>query len=118
MNSTMQKVIMAGMLGILASMSGGFTYAQDTPLKLTRTIPLESVDGRIDHLAIDAQMHRLYVAALGNNTIEVIDLDAGKRISQIGGLQEPQGIRVLPESGTIVVASGEDGKCRFYDKQQ
>ena len=39
------------------------------PLKLTRTIPLPGVEGRIDHLSVDLAGQRLFVAALGNNTL-------------------------------------------------
>lgn len=90
----------------------------DEPLmKLVRTIPLENVKGRIDHFGVDASAHRLYVAALGNDTVEVIDTAAGKRIHTIHGLKKPTGIRVLPESAKLVVASGDDGKVRLFDRE-
>ena len=45
--------------------------AADTPsLKLVQTIPLPCVKGRFDHFAIDTAGQRLFVAALGNNTLE------------------------------------------------
>jgi len=47
------------------------------PLNLVGTIDLPRVEGRIDHLALDRAAQRLYVAALGNNTVEVLDLKAG-----------------------------------------
>ena len=63
-----------------------FTFAAITlqpathePLILVRTIELPGVDGRIDHLAVDSPTQRLYVAALGNNTVEVVDLTASTR---------------------------------------
>lgn len=86
---------------------------QDAPVELVQTIPLPKVEGRIDHLAVDPKAGRLLVAALGNNSVEVIDLAQGKVIHRIDGLQEPQG--VLSCDGQIVVASGGDGSCRFYD---
>src|SRR4051812_14538472 len=82
-------------------------------LKPTRAIPLAGGEGRIDHLAYDARNDRLYVAALGNNTVEVIDARAGERVAQVMGLKKPQGVAVLPETGTVAVASGDDGTCRF-----
>jgi YVTN family beta-propeller protein len=88
--------------------------AQEPALKLAQTIPLDGVQGRIDHMAIDPEGKRLYVAALGNDTVEVIDLVAGKRIDSIRGLKKPAGVRVLPGSRNIVVASGEDGKVRIF----
>src|SRR6185436_5593842 len=90
-----------------------FCAAQEAPVELVQTIPMPKVDGRIDHLAYDAKAGRLSVAALGNNTIEVIDVAAGKVLHKIDGLHEPQGILAL--DGQIVVASGGDGSCRFYD---
>ena len=51
------------------------TQAQEgAPLRLVQTIPLPHVEGRIDHLAVDLRGQRLFVAALGNNTLEVLDL--------------------------------------------
>ena len=87
---------------------------EGTPLELVRTIPMPKVEGRIDHLAYDAKGGRLLVAALGNNTVEVIDLGQGKVLHRIEGLQEPQGLVSL--DGRIVVACGGDGSCRFYDE--
>jgi DNA-binding beta-propeller fold protein YncE len=92
----------------------GLVLLQDSArLELTQTIPLPKVEGRIDHLAFDAKGQKLLVAALGNNTVEVIDLAAGKVVHQISGPQEPQG--VLSLEGEVVVCSGGDGSSRFYD---
>lgn len=90
--------------------------AQDaTLLRLAQTILLPNVEGRIDHLTIDLKRQRLFVAALGNNTVEVLDLRAGKQIHRIGGLQEPQGIIYIPELGKIFVGCGGDGTCQVFD---
>src|SRR3954447_24184873 len=86
-----------------------------SPLSQIGSIPLGGVEGRIDHMAADAKNQRLYVAALGNNTVDVIDLEQGKRVGQIKDVQEPQGVCVLPDTHNIVVASGQDGMCRIYD---
>ena len=83
------------------------------PLQRAQVITLDGVTGRIDHMAADVKAGRLYVAALGNNTVEVIDLAAGKRLRSIADCAEPQGVCVLPD-GTLVVASGTDGCVRFY----
>src|SRR3989442_5996960 len=91
-------------------------YGQETaPLKQIQTIPLSGVKGRIDHMAVDVQAKRLFVAALGNDTVEVLDLRAGKRVHTISGLKEPQGIRYVPELDRIFVASGGDGTCKIFD---
>src|SRR3954454_10555446 len=79
------------------------------PLRLEKTIPLPHVQGRIDHMAIDGKNHRLFVAALGNNTVEVIDLEHGKRINSISGFREPQGVFYLAACNRLYVANREDG---------
>ena len=86
-----------------------------SPLRLERTIPLPGVKGRIDHLSFDADNQRLFVAALGNNTVEVIDLKSGKVIHTISGLAEPQGVLYEPERKRLWIANGADGKVRIFD---
>src|SRR5215467_407186 len=74
------------------------------PLHLARTIPLSHVEGRIDHLAADAEGRRLFIAALGNNTVEVVDLASGTASESIRRLDEPQGIAFLKDSAMVAVA--------------
>ena len=85
------------------------------PLRQVAVIPLGDVKGRIDHMSIDAAGSRLFVAALGNNSVEVIDLLAGKVAQHLAGMQEPQGVRFVADTKMLAVASGGDGKCRLYD---
>jgi hypothetical protein len=89
--------------------------ASTEPLRLAQRIPLPNVEGRIDHFTVDVVGQRLFVAALGNNTLEVVDLKKGVRVQSVPGFHEPQGVRYLPESNTIVVASGGDGVATFLD---
>ena len=87
-------------------------------LRHISSIPLDNVSGRIDHMCVDADGKYLYIAALGNNTVEIIDLKKGKRTSRITGIKKPQGILILPESGNLIVAGGDDGTCRMYSPAQ
>jgi len=88
---------------------------EGAPLRLVQTIPLPHVEGRMDHMAVDLQSQRLFVAALGNNTLEVLDLQAGTHLHTITGLHEPQGVVFLPESNTLVVTNGQTGMCEMFD---
>ena len=81
--------------------------AVQEPLVLARTIELPNVQGRIDHLAFDPLTHRLYVAALGNNTVEVLDATGGSHIKSLPGFREPQGIAALPDMKSVAVANGQ-----------
>lgn len=83
-------------------------------LVLEAKIPLGRVDGRIDHLAIDLEHHRLFVAELGNNSVGIIDLDTKSVVHRIPGLSEPQGVAYVPASGMLYVANGGDGSLRVY----
>jgi YVTN family beta-propeller protein len=87
----------------------------DAPLKLFATIALPNVNGRIDHMAFDSKRQFVYVAALGNNTVEVVDLKNKKVVHSIKGLGEPQGIRFVPESNAIFVANGDNGACDVFN---
>jgi DNA-binding beta-propeller fold protein YncE len=76
---------------------------------------LPGVKGRFDHFAIDTKSRRLFVAALGNNTLEVLDLAAGKRIKTITGLHKPTGVLYLTTPNQIGVANGDDGTFKLFD---
>ena len=83
------------------------------PLVLERTIPLQDVSGRIDHMAIDPGRNRLLIAELGNGTVDIVDLRTGKPVHRIAGLREPQGIGYAPRSDMIAIASAGDGSVRL-----
>ncbi|PYS60007.1 MAG: hypothetical protein DMF76_14960 [Acidobacteria bacterium] len=106
-------------VGILPFLFAALVNAQtNKPLKLEKTIQLPDVQGRIDHMSIDVKGQRLFVSALGNNTVEVIDLKAGKRANTISGLKEPQGVLYVPGSDRLYVASSKDGTVKIFDATQ
>src|SRR5690349_21729086 len=90
-------------------------WPQASPLRLSESIPLTNVDGRIDHLAVDLAGERLFVCALGNNTVEVIDLRKSVRIHSISGLGAPQGVAYIPSLDRLVVANNQGGRVNIYD---
>src|SRR6266850_91931 len=87
----------------------------DQPLQLTQTIALPGVEGRIDRLAFDAAGERLFVCALGNNSVEVIDLRKAERIYSIIGLGVPQGIAYIPQLDRLSIANDKGGIFKIYD---
>jgi YVTN family beta-propeller protein len=105
----------AAMAVVLFAVVGSVTSTVAAMLTLERTIPLPHVEGRIDHFAHDVAGGRLFVAALGNNSVEVVDLAAGRVIRSISGLAEPQGVFYLAEPGRLYVANGGDGSVRVFD---
>ena len=98
--------------------------AASAPPRLSRTIPLPGVGGeggssgmpgRFDHFAYDPATHRLFVAAVANGSLEVIDLDKGERVKSITGLGHPQGVAIATTTGQAVVACGSEGAIHAYD---
>ncbi len=85
------------------------------PLVLEKVISMAKVEGRIDHMAADVAGHRLFVAALGNNTVEVLDLESGKTLRSLSGFGEPQGIAYAADLDRVFIANGKDGNLRILD---
>lgn len=97
-----QKLFCAALLMVLPG-CGRAQPANSAPLLVEKTIPLAGVAGRIDHLAADPERRRVFVAELGNGSLDVVDLESGKT-RRIGGLKEPQGIGIFPrETGRMLV---------------
>ena len=111
MNAVSRSAFVAA---IVIGASESLSFAADA-LRLVQTIPLPGVEGRIDHFGFDPSGKRLFVAALGNDTVEVVDLEKGKVVAQIKGLRAPQGIAVAPDVNRLAVANDKDGSVRFFD---
>ena len=109
-------------LSLVIVICGAFALSQDqpvdakqAPLLLVQEIPLPNVGGRIDHFTFDPKRKRVIGAALGNNTVEIVDTFAGKDIHSITGAADPQGLVYVGELDRLFVANGTDGKLRIYD---
>jgi len=101
---------------IILLVSATSTWGQASqPLRLEKTIELPDVQGRIDHMSVDVKGARLFVSALGNNTVEVIDTKVSQRIKTIGAFQEPQGVLYVPVVDRLYVANSKDGSVRIFD---
>ena len=105
----MAIAILAGLCAAQAAMAEA-----PAPLALERTIALKGVSGRIDHLAVDLGRKRLFVAELGNGTVDVINLAAGNVVRRIEGLKEPQGVAYAPSADVLAVANAGDGSVRLF----
>jgi len=85
-----------------------------SPLQLELKIFLGDVEGRIDHLTIDLSRKRLFVAELGNGTVDVIDLEDHQVVHTIGGLKEPQGVGYVAAIDTLFVTNAGDGSVLLF----
>ena len=109
-----KRHLVAILAALVCMMGGGRAAEVPAPLVLERTIALKGVTGRIDHLAVDLARKRLFVAELGNGTVDVIDLASGAVIHRIEGLKEPQGLAYAPAADILAVASAGDGSVRLF----
>lgn len=84
-------------------------------LEQVGAIPLDGVEGRLDHMTVDLEGRRIFVAALGNNTVEVLDASTNERLDTVQGPRRPQGVLFVPEFNALYVANAEGGAVDIYD---
>jgi DNA-binding beta-propeller fold protein YncE len=118
----MMELFFSEIRTVVAAFTAGMFFAacacgQDdrSPLRLEKEITLAGVEGRIDHCSVDVPGKRIFIAALGNGTVEVVDLAKGERTAEIRGLKEPQGLYYDDATSRLYVASAGDGTLRVYE---
>ena len=99
----------------LLVLSGPAAGQDSSALSLKTHIALPNVKGRIDHFSVDLKGQRLFMAGVGNNTLEVIDLKSGKQVRTIPDLEEPQGVYYDASTNHLFVACGGDGVTKMFD---
>ena len=115
MSSASRRVALCCLLALLWTLPGKVEAADpEPPLVLEQIIPLTGASGRIDHMAVDLRRGRLFVAELGNGTVDVVDLAAGKATHRVAGLKEPQGVGYAPKADMVAVANAGDGSVRLF----
>ena len=111
----MKRIVIAGL--VVAGAGAGIATHAQSPLRPVAAIPLPNVSGRIDHLAFDARRQRLFVAALGNDTLEVLDTAKGVHQRSVPGFHEPQGLAVITDLNAVAVANGATGTLQLVDAE-
>ena len=102
--------------GLALAMAISSTFGAGEPaLEPVAVIPMPGVKGRIDHLSVDLKRHRLFVAALGNNTVEVLDVERNRHEKSLPGFGEPQGVLYLPDPDRLYVANGSGERVDILD---
>ena len=110
------QFLLRGIILLLAFLRAVSASGEDPgPLRLEKEISLPEVEGRIDHFSADEAGQRLFIAALENGSVEIVDVRRGERTAEIKGLKEPQGVYYDGKTGRLFVATGGDGKLRIYD---
>jgi DNA-binding beta-propeller fold protein YncE len=89
--------------------------AGETALKKVQAIELEGKPGKLDHLIVDSKGQRLFLANKVNNTVDVVDLKAGKLLKQLKGQGGAQGLAFAPDLDRLFVALGDGGVVNVFD---
>lgn len=84
------------------------------PLKFEGKVSLGEVRGRIDHMAVDLARHRLFIAALGHDSVAVVDLKTPRFDRILSGFSQPQGVGYDAVTDTLYVANGGDGSVKLF----
>jgi DNA-binding beta-propeller fold protein YncE len=108
-------ILRVGLFATASALAGAAGARNHEPLQLVQTIPLPEIDGRIDHFSIDVKGKRAFLAALAKNTIEVVDLKAGRVTRTLSDFAKPQGVLFVPEFNKLFVATGADGAVKTLD---
>ena len=109
--ATLNTILLAA--GLMLASVGVARSADASSLKLVRTIPLTGVEGKFDHLGLDAATNRLFIANKANNTLDIVDLKEGKLLKQIAGQKKISGIAVASDLGLVAIGNGE-GVCNVF----
>ncbi len=109
--------IVLGVAGLSLAL-GAAPAAQATlrvsPLQLVATVRLPHVRGRIDHFSVDVSGRRLFISALGNQTVEVVDIRNEKWLQSVPGVRQPQGEYYAAGLHKLFTADGLGGDVRVY----
>jgi DNA-binding beta-propeller fold protein YncE len=87
---------------------------ETSALSLKTHVAPPNVDGRMDHFSVDIKGQRLFASALGNNTVEVIDLQSSQRVRTLAGLAEPQGLFYDASTNRLYAANGVDSATKIF----
>jgi DNA-binding beta-propeller fold protein YncE len=113
------RYFLAGSTALLGSRklwSAGTPPVSSAPLKLVERYEFPpEVKGHLDHLIVDLQGHRLFTTAEDHKSVEVFDLQTGKLIHAIGGIERPHSILYRQDLDRFYVTDGFGGKLKIFD---
>lgn len=113
MKSSLVVLALAGLSLVLGTTASRAARGAG-PLRPMQTIALPNVSGRIDHFSADVRDQRLFISALGNHTVEIVDVARGKWMRSLPGVQKPQGECYVAPLGKLFTADGTAGNVKVY----
>ena len=84
MHKVIRSIVLSAALLFLLGTFGGF--AQETSVRLIKTVELPGYSGDFDHFAVDYDRNRLLLAAEDHGTLEVFDLGTSAHLRTVTGM--------------------------------
>jgi hypothetical protein len=110
----MLKLLALYLIVLSAGFASKVCAQEKQALKLVQTIPLPRVKGRLDHMGVDLEKNRLFVAAVANNSLEVVDLTGGRVLKSLSGFKDTQDALFLGGDFNKLYVSSLDGHVRVF----
>jgi WD40 repeat protein len=115
----MKTRTLAILLTLIGSISAIIGQTNDNSasvlLELSTSIPITNVTGRIGHIAYNSKQQLIYVAALSNNTVEIVDMQNKKKLPSLKPFNQPEGLAYVSTGDLLFVACLGDGLCKIFD---
>ena len=92
-------------LGLVVAANPAAGRTPGVPLERVRDVRLSGRSSRFDYQSADAPGRRLYVAHLGDSTLEVIDLDALTVVATVPDIADVHGVLAVPEVGRVFASA-------------
>lgn len=102
---------------LLASWLAAGQTAANQPLKFMQALVMPDVPKGpySDHLAVDLKNHRLFATPQAEKSVQVFDLNTGKPLHTIGGIENPHSVLYRSDLNQIYITDGEAGLLRVYN---
>jgi DNA-binding beta-propeller fold protein YncE len=105
----------AAIVAVAALLPGAAAAAGPLPLALVHDVPLPGRPTRFDYQWVDSARGRLYIAHLGDDSIDVVDLRSDKVVGVIGGLPRVHGVLAVPERHLVLATVTGDKALALID---
>src|SRR5258706_6586951 len=88
---------------------------ENAPLILTRIIPIPDTVGRFDHMSVDNERGLIFATVFGNDTVEVLQVQRGKRIRTLKGeFDMPQAALYMPDLNRLAISNSAGGTVKIF----
>ncbi|HEY5055512.1 MAG TPA: hypothetical protein VII58_05085 [Acidobacteriaceae bacterium] len=106
---------LAVVLGSIALLGAVMARAQDSSVKLIKSVDLPGYSGDFDHFAADYERGRLLLAAEDHGTLEVFDLKTSAHLRTVSGFGNPHSILVRKGVPTVFITDSTEKNATIRD---